>query len=132
MQTHATSEKSKSSSASSMHAHKQQPFFAPAFIQPKLTIGPVDDPYEREADAIAEKVMRMPATQTDAFFQPKPLTVTPVQRKCAACEQEDQLQREEVEEEQPVQLNPAKEFDIQRKCANCEEEDRKLQMKAVG
>jgi Domain of unknown function (DUF4157) len=29
-------------------------------LQPKLAVGAVDDPLEREADAIAEKVMRMP------------------------------------------------------------------------
>jgi hypothetical protein len=33
---------------------------ARALIQPKLTIGEVNDPLEREADAIAEKVVRMP------------------------------------------------------------------------
>ena len=37
----------------------EPPFFAPLPIQPKLTIGPADDPHEREADAIADKVMRM-------------------------------------------------------------------------
>jgi hypothetical protein len=29
-------------------------------VQPKLTIGPVDDVYEQEADRVAEQVMRMP------------------------------------------------------------------------
>jgi hypothetical protein len=29
-------------------------------IQPKLRIGPVDDPLEREADRIADEVVRMP------------------------------------------------------------------------
>ena len=28
-----------------------------AFFQPKLTIGKADDPYEREADAVADKVV---------------------------------------------------------------------------
>ena len=35
---------------------KSQPFFAPV-IQPKLTIGHVDDPAEKEADAAAKNVM---------------------------------------------------------------------------
>ncbi|MCP4408369.1 MAG: hypothetical protein GY807_11515, partial [Gammaproteobacteria bacterium] len=35
----------------------------PMLIQPKLTIGPVNDQYEREADRIAEQVMRMPAPE---------------------------------------------------------------------
>jgi hypothetical protein len=35
-------------------------FSAPLTIQPKLTIGRPDDPYEQEADHVAERVMRMP------------------------------------------------------------------------
>jgi hypothetical protein len=31
------------------------------FLQAKLKVGPPDDEYEREADRVAEKVMRMPA-----------------------------------------------------------------------
>ncbi len=41
----------------------------------RLTIGAADDPYEREADRVAERVMRMP--------------VAAVQRKCASCEEEE-------------------------------------------
>jgi hypothetical protein len=59
-------------------------FFAPLRIQPKLTIGPVDDPYEREADAVADKVMRM--SDVDVLQQ-KSLPVS-IQRKCAECEEE--------------------------------------------
>lgn len=33
----------------------------PGPLQPRLTIGPVDDPYEREAERVADQVMRMPA-----------------------------------------------------------------------
>jgi len=72
MQTLTVSEKSKTTSASSSKS-RQQAFFAPARIQPKLSIGAVDDPYEREADAMADSVMRMPtngAQQT--FFKPAP------------------------------------------------------------
>jgi hypothetical protein len=61
------------------------------FFQPKLTIGPVDDVYEREADAVADKVMRMNDTgevATTSF----PINI---QRKCAACEEEEKLQRKE-------------------------------------
>src|SRR3954471_22983410 len=46
---------------------------------------------------MADKVMRMPATKTDSpFLQPKPLTVTPVQRKCDKCEEEKKLQMKTV------------------------------------
>src|SRR4051812_10360188 len=111
---------------------KSKPSFFGPLIQPKLTINQPNDVYEQEADAVADKVMRMPATETNPpFFQPKPVPITPVQRKCASCKHEELLQREEEEEEQPVQLKSAKELDIQKKCAHCEEEE-KLQMKAVS
>lgn len=49
-------------------------------VQAKLTVGAPDDAYEREADEVADRVMRMA----------QPAAVTPagetVQRKCAACE----------------------------------------------
>ncbi len=57
-------------------------------IQCSLTVGSVDDPMEYEADAMADRVMRMP----EPF----------VQRKCAACEEEN------------VQRKPLSSF-IQRK-----------------
>lgn len=57
-------------------------------VQPRLEVGPVDDPYEREADAIAGRVMAMrepgPATPADGV----------VQRACAACSSKsDEVQR---------------------------------------
>jgi hypothetical protein len=57
---------------------------SPPRLQPKLEIGAVDDPLEREADAVADKVMRMPDPALT-------LSLTPprVSRKCAACEGED-------------------------------------------
>lgn len=103
-------------------------FFRP-FIQPKLTINLPNDIYEQEANAVAEKVMRMPDPKTEPlFFQQQPLPVTPLQRKCAACEDEEKLHRKEDDEEEPVQLKAIKEFDVQRKCSHCEEEET-VQMK---
>lgn len=52
-------------------------------IQAKLTVGSPDDPLEREADSVAEKVMRMPERNF-------------VQRKCAECEKEEKIQRKAV------------------------------------
>ena len=65
------------------------------FFQPKLTMGPVDDVCEREADAMAEKVMRMPSDKNQQpFFSSNPLQFTSVlQSKCAACEEEEPVQR---------------------------------------
>lgn len=57
------------------------------FIQPKLAIGAVDDPLEREADALADRVMRMPRAAS---------SISPAQeqisRKCSACEKEEEQQ----------------------------------------
>jgi len=46
-------------------------------IQPKLTIGASDDPYEQEANAISDRVMRRPEQDF-------------IQLKCSDCEREDQ------------------------------------------
>src|SRR6187431_1915171 len=64
----------------------------PFFFQPKLTIGPTDDIYEQEADAVADKIMH--AGSVDQI-QPR-ISSIPVQRKCAACEEEEKdVQRKE-------------------------------------
>jgi len=67
---------------------------APLFFQPKLTIGPVDDAYEREADAVADHVMRLKGTE---HLQTK-ISPIGIQRKCAACEKEEHLQRQHSDE----------------------------------
>src|SRR6476620_5344175 len=101
------------------------PFFN-KIIQPKLTVGQVDDPYEREADAVADKVMRMTDKEV---LQTNPAPVA-IQKKCAACEEEEKLNRKEDEDEH-VQLKPIADFPIQKKCADCEEEQ-KIQMKCAA
>ena len=77
----------------------QQPVFNyttgfPLGIQPKLMINEPGDKYEQEADAMAEKIMRMeiPNVQT------KSLPISVIQRKCAHCEEEEKkkLQRKEI------------------------------------
>lgn len=76
-----------------------RPFFAPVFIQPKLTVNTPGDPYEQEADEMANRVMQMPKAQTGgsspAFFSPSPPDL--VHRKCAHCEEEEKkrVQRKE-------------------------------------
>jgi hypothetical protein len=49
-------------------------------IQHRLAVGTTDDPYEGEADAVADQVMRMPES---GFMQ----------RKCAHCESEEKINR---------------------------------------
>ncbi len=81
-------------------------------VQPKLRVGPVDDQYEREADRVADRVMRM--------ADPGPLGSTErtppgVQRLCHECAEE-----EKDEEEKSIQRVPA---GVQRRCAQCEREE---------
>ena len=68
-------------------------------LQPKLTIGQADDPYEREADCVADQVMRMPAPQSDSHgLSITSITSYHAQRKCAECEEDEEegkLQRKE-------------------------------------
>lgn len=110
-----------------------------AFIQPKLTVGQPGDNYEQEADAMADTVVQrlsQPEVQKSTAVE-KGSPITPVapaiQTKCAACEQEEKLQRKEENELLDDQLQrkpifesiaPPPEEDIQRKCAECEAEGR--------
>ncbi len=72
------------------------------FFQPKLTINNPNDKYEQEADAMADKVMRMEQPQV----QLKPLPITPVQRKCEHCEEEEKkMQRKEINGEEKTADN---------------------------
>jgi len=60
------------------------PRIPPGVIQPKLAVGPVDDPAENEADRVADDVMRMPDLQASCTAAPPRIN-----RKCDACEEEE-------------------------------------------
>ena len=63
-----------------------------SILQPSLTVGPANDAYEREADAVADAVMRMPEPDT-------------VRRQPVEEEEEllqPKLQRQPIEEEEEV------------------------------
>lgn len=73
-----------------------QPLSKRSFFQPKLSINQPNDVYEQEADAVADKVMRMPdpSINNNSFFKP---AITSIQRKCAHCEEEEKkMQRKEI------------------------------------
>lgn len=91
-------------------------------IQPKLTIGQPNDPYEQEADQVADQVMKMAAPpdnpniqrQTDESWM-QPMRITPlVQRQVDSEELQMQpiwlatplLQRQTEEEPDTLQLKP--------------------------
>jgi hypothetical protein len=68
------------STASSFHA-------APVAPQFKLEVGPVNDVYEREADAVADAVV------SDGEIADVSLGASGVQRACSSCAAEEELQR---------------------------------------
>ena len=55
-------------------------------IPPKLEIGPVDDPLERAADAVADRVMGM----SDSHGPTLQNGVSTIRRKCGACREADE------------------------------------------
>ena len=67
------------------------------FFQPKLTINNPSDKYEQEADTVAGKVMQMetPSLQkksaADLFISSSPVLITPIQRKCNNCKEEEKI-----------------------------------------
>lgn len=85
-------------------ATKKHGSFFTAGIQPKLTINKPGDLYEQEADRVAEKIMHTDSISSpNNFFAPslKPS----VQRKCAACEEEE-ISRKESSASNPM-VTPA-------------------------
>src|SRR6185503_8006383 len=71
-------------------------------VQAKLVVGPVNDPYEQEADRVADHVMRMPDTDVATTKENDPGPV--IQRACNDCEDEEKMQRQvEDDEEESIQ-----------------------------
>ncbi|MCF0074348.1 DUF4157 domain-containing protein [Dyadobacter sp. CY261] len=109
-------------------AKAQKPFF-----QTKLTVNAPGDQYEQEADAVADRVMRMPdpaVANPAASFRTIP--VSSLQRKCAACEREEKVSRKEVRRKEEaeerdevgaVQAKAACDRRVSRKCAACGKEE---------
>ena len=117
---------------------------APA-IQPKLTVGPVNDQYEQEADRVAAQVVgqvNSPTTQRQEMpedeeeLQTKPLANS-IQRQEVPEEEEEiqtkalasTVQRQEMPEEEELQTKPLVDS-IQRQ--ETPEEEEKLQTKRLA
>ena len=71
----------------------QENLVAPLPIQCSLTVGAPDDPLEHEADAMADTVMRMPNKPDTSKMSDTFSGSSFLQRKCAACEEEEKAQR---------------------------------------
>ena len=80
--------------AASRGNQNKPPFFPRHMVQPKLQVNEPGDQYEYEADAMADRVMRMTGNSINynAFFKP---AANSVQRKCQHCEEEEKLHRKE-------------------------------------
>ena len=132
-------------------------FSAPApVVQTKLTVGAPDDPYEREADAMADKVVQRLAispSDGDRNDDIPPVALdrpSALQRKCAACEQEEKEKIQEKPEggalgpfirRKPIFESgnePAEEMQtpgVQRMCSECakeQEEEQHIRKKSDG
>jgi hypothetical protein len=92
---------------------------APLRIQPKLMVAPSNDYFEREADRVADVVVRAPGPTGKLGLGISRMASAPAQRSCAACD-EEKLQRAAAEDTRY----------LQRKCSQCEDEQ--LQRKEAG
>jgi hypothetical protein len=61
-------------------------------VQTKLTIGEPNDRYEKEADGVAERVMRMAEPEQEGAGPITPLVGSQVQTACEDCESEERIQ----------------------------------------
>ncbi|AXY73793.1 DUF4157 domain-containing protein [Paraflavitalea soli] len=94
---------------------QNEPFFSPsALIQTKLSISQPNDPHEREADAIAERVMTMPEPASAAVPAPAPVGET---------------EREVQKQEDDLAPMPAMEIAPKLQCKEEKEEEKKIQPK---
>lgn len=85
-------------------------FLSAHSLQTKLTIGAVNDPLEREADAAADRVMRM----ADPAISPGSATPR-LSRKCETCEDKEQsVHRKEVGADTAVDTAPPVVEDVLR------------------
>ncbi len=96
--------------------HNAEPFFP---IQKKIAVGKADDIYEKEADAVADKVVQhteaSPQSSVNTFFP-----TTQLQHKT------------NVESTKPViQTSGLEDGKLQKKCENCENEEY-IQQKTSG
>ncbi|NEQ95201.1 MAG: DUF4157 domain-containing protein [Cyanothece sp. SIO2G6] len=114
-------------------------FTTTPFLQPKLTVGAVDDPYEQEADRVAAEVVQrinQPQSNKSGSQQQRGTTNT-VQRQDVP-EEDEELQMQPVstlqqqnipEEDEELQMQPMESVQRQDMPA---EEDEELQMSPVS
>ncbi len=95
-------------------------------MQTKLRVSSPDDPAEREADEMADRVMTMPL-QREAVSREvaKDEEREEVSREAAKEEEREEVSREAAKDEKPEEVTrEANEDEIQTKCADCEAEEK--------
>ena len=100
------------------------PFFT---AQTKLSVGKADDAYEKEADAVADKIVQKSEGKTpeNTFFPP-----AAIQKKSQENDVEELQKKPIADSITPVlHLKELEEETLQRKCEDCEKEEANLQKK---
>jgi hypothetical protein len=97
-------------------------------VQPKLAIGQVGDPYEVEADQVADKVMRMPepVEEQSRKNQGEVVQRQPVALSISRLVQRQQIQAQAAEQKWAEAYGMGQEqinLAVQRKCSKCQEEE---------
>lgn len=88
---------------------------SPVSVQPKLAIGQPGDKYEREADAMADRVVGQSSSANVLASSPPPA----IQTMCAECAEEEGVQRQAG----PLSLSPAPGFGDQGKLQRAVKEE---------
>lgn len=115
---------------------QSESFFRATGIQAKLTVNQPHDDYEHEADAVAEKVVqRINEPSTSRPTRTALISTPGIQKKCADCEEEENLQREEEDDWEPIEelqmkrifdgsvAPPLDDKNVQRRCSECDQEE---------
>lgn len=100
-------------------AQQSNTFFSPV-IQAKLSVSSPDDPQEKEADAVADQVMRM----AEPAAMPAQKEEEKLQKKEGDKEETIQTKQEEKKEEQLQAKLQTPVVSVQRKCDACEKEEK--------
>src|SRR5437762_745717 len=72
--------------------NKTHPLSHASHLRAKLTVSQADDPYELEADRVAEQVLRAPGPAMGVTA----VSGAPAQRMCSECEDELEVHRSET------------------------------------
>lgn len=115
----------------------EQQFFSAPPVQTKLTVGKPDDPYEREADSMADKVVQRlskkqaagheTAASMDRTHPGSTAGISMLQR-CEQCDKEEKVQKKGTGQELPLMRKPL----VQRSDQQAPAPLSRVQLKAIA